>query len=224
MSSIVSAIVGSPTRQLTEEETHIPDIDLRIPDIDLRPEISDLDNLTHHTPRATPLDRQIERMLSSKPATLSESQQRYWSDKDRQSIEKNMNRLQTEITALEQAAITIKALEKESKRLSASRGMKPLTLGSRVALGAAQGVLRGIAGSNHVKLNQLAEIKREAEQQQHTPRTGGMKTKKTLKKYKGSILVHRGKLDKFNKCSSRSCHKNKIRRTKRRRGTKRRRR
>jgi len=97
-------------------------------------------------------------------------------------------------------------------------------LGSRVALGAAVGVLRGIAESDQVKLNRLAESKREAERQQHTPRTGGTKTKKTLKKYKGSILVHKGKLDKFNKCSSRSCHKNKIRRTKRRRGTKRRRR
>jgi hypothetical protein len=228
MSSIISAIVGSPIRQLTEEEIHIPVIDLRH-------EISGLDNLTHHTHHAAPLDRQTARWLSSKPVTLSESQQQYReplessdeqyrSDIDLLSIDKKMDRLEKEKAAAEHAATALKALEREAKRLSASRGMKPLTLGSRVALGAAVGVLRGIAGSDQVKLSRLAESKREAERQQHTPRTGGTKTKKTLKKYKGSILVHKGKLDKFNKCSSRSCHKNKIRRTKRRRGTKRRRR
>jgi hypothetical protein len=218
MSSIVSAIVGSPTRPLTKEE-------IDIPFIDLRPKISGLDNLTHHTYRATPLDRQIGHMLSSKPVTLSESRyERDRSDMDPLSIKKKMDRLEIQITAAEKAATGLKALEREAKRLSSSRGLKPLTLGSRVALGAAVGVLRGIAGSDQVELSRLAESKREAERQQHTPRTGGTKTKKTLKKYKGSILVHKGKLDKFNKCSSRSCHKNKIRRTKRRRGTKRRRR
>jgi hypothetical protein len=218
MSSIVSAIVGSPTRQLTKEEIHIPFIDLTS-------EISGLDNLTHHTYRATPLDRQIGHMLSSKPVTLLESRdERDRSDMDPLSIKKKMDRLEIQITAAEKAATGLKALEREAKRLSSSRGLKPLTLGSRVALGAAVGVLRGIAGSDQVELSRLAESKREAERQQHTPRTGGTKTKKTLKKYKGSILVHKGKLDKFNKCSSRSCHKNKIRRTKRRRGTKRRRR
>jgi hypothetical protein len=140
------------------------------------------------------------------------------------SIKKKMDRLEIQIKAAETAATGLKAIEREAKRLSSSRGLKPLTLGSRVALGAAVGVLRGMAGSDQVELSRLAESKREAERQQHTPRTGGTKTKKTLKKYKGSILVHKGKLDKFNKCSSRSCHKNKIRRTKRRRGTKRRRR
>jgi hypothetical protein len=221
MSSIVSAIVGSPTRQLTKEE---------IPFIDLTSEISDLDNLTHHTHRATPLDRQtarhIERMFSKQQdrEPLESSDEQYRSDRNPLSIEKEMDRLKAQKTATEKAATGLKALEREVKRQSSSRGLKPLTLGSRVALGAAVGVLRGIAESDQVKLNRLAESKREAERQQHTPRTGGTKTKKTLKKYKGSILVHKGKLDKFNKCSSRSCHKNKIRRTKRRRGTKRRRR
>jgi hypothetical protein len=139
------------------------------------------------------------------------------------SIQKKMDRLEKQKAAAEDTATILKVLEKEAKRQSALRQIKPLTFASRVILGAAVGVLRGIAGSNQVELSRLAESKREAERQQHTSRArGGTKTKKTLKKYKGSILVHKGKLDKFNKCSSRSCHKNKIRRTKRR--TKRRRR
>jgi len=232
MSSVVSAIVGSPIRQLTEEENHIPFIDLR--PVDLRPKISDLDNLTH---RETPLDRQtdrhIERMLSKQQyrGPLESSDEQYQSDINPLLIQENMDRLEREKARLErqkaaaeQAATALKALEREAKRLSSLKQMKALTLPSRAALSAAVGVLRGVAVGNQVQLGRLEESKREAERQQHTPRTGGTKTKKTLKKYKGSILVHKGKLDKFNKCSSRSCHKNKIRRTKRRRGTKRRRR
>ena len=212
-SAIVSAIVG---RQLTEEENSF---------IDLTPKISDLDNLT---PRATPLDRQtdrqIERVKQQHRKPFESSDERDRSDMDSLSIQKEMDRLKMRKTAAEAAATGLKALEKEAKRVASSRGLKSFSLSSRVILGAAQGVMRGVAESNQVELNQLAERKREAERQEHTHRTGGTKTKKTLKKYKGSILVHKGKLDKFNKCSSRSCHKNKIRRTKRRRGTKRRRR
>lgn len=167
-------------------------------------------------------------MLSSNPVTLSESRIQYWeplesSDQqypsviNPQSIQETMNSLEMRKTAAEAASTGLKALEKEAKRVASSRGLKSLSLRGRGALGATIGVMRGVAESNQVKLNWLAESKREAERQQHARRTGGTKTKKTLKKYKGSILVHKGKLDKFNKCSSRSCHKNKIRRTKRRR-------
>lgn len=243
MSSIVSAIVGSPTRQYYDDG-----IVKEIPLIDLTHDI--LYNPHQHAKRPDPLDRQpAHRMLLSKPmkGTLLDSQQQYretlanfaasqhedmdlddtWrrSVKSPQSIEKEMVRLERQKTLALEAADTLKALEKEAKRQASRRSIAPLTLPSRVALGAAVGVLRGLAGSNQVMLTQLGEDKREAERQK-AQREGGIKTKKTFKKHKGSILVHKDKLRNFNKCRSRTCHKNKIRRTKKNtkriRGTKRR--